>query len=165
MQNHAARRIQFHYRDRSLKTIQQKISYYRYGFSLEFQLISITDTDFGLKKRINSVIISATTVFSAYVSGGPIFWPVQRFASTCWRGGVKLSTNAVFLMYCQRVLLFRGGWPGPAQMLRKCKNMGHYRSSKWHYRQRKIIFELIMHFIADTDTDEYSFGYNFPYQM
>ena len=26
--------------------------------------------------------------------------------------------------------------------------------SKWHYRQRKIIFELIMHFIADTDTDE-----------
>ena len=29
-----------------------------------------------------------------------------------------------------------------------------YRPSKWHYRQRKIIFELIMHFIADTDTDE-----------
>ena len=30
----------------------------------------------------------------------------------------------------------------------------NYRSSKWHYRQRKIIFELIMHFIADADTDE-----------
>ena len=30
----------------------------------------------------------------------------------------------------------------------------HYRSSKWHYRQRKMIFELIMHFIADTDTDK-----------
>ena len=28
---------------------QQKISHYRYSFSLEFQLISITDTDFGLK--------------------------------------------------------------------------------------------------------------------
>ena len=27
----------------------QKISHYRYRFSLEFQLISITDTDFGLK--------------------------------------------------------------------------------------------------------------------
>ena len=36
-----------------------------------------------------------------------------------------------------------------------------YRSSKWHYRQRKIIFELIMHFIADTDTDKYYFGINF----
>ena len=33
-----------------------------------------------------------------------------------------------------------------------------YRSSKWHYRQRKIIFELIMHFIADTDTDIIYFG-------
>ena len=38
----------------------------------------------------------------------------------------------------------------------------YYRSSKWHYRQRKNIFELIMHFIADTDADEYSFGNNFP---
>ena len=28
-----------------------------------------------------------------------------------------------------------------------------HRSSKWHYRQRKHIFELIMHFTADTDTD------------
>ena len=28
-----------------------------------------------------------------------------------------------------------------------------YRSSKWHYRQRKYILELLMHFIADTDTD------------
>ena len=36
-----------------------------------------------------------------------------------------------------------------------------YRSSKWHYRQRKIIFELIMHIIADTDTDENYFGINF----
>ena len=36
-----------------------------------------------------------------------------------------------------------------------------YRSSKWHYRQRKIIFELILHFIADTDTDEYYSGINF----
>ena len=37
-----------------------------------------------------------------------------------------------------------------------------YRSSKWHCRQRKIIFELIMHFVADTDTDENSFGIYFP---
>ena len=38
---------------------------------------------------------------------------------------------------------------------RECKTWGGaYRSSKWHYRQRKIFFELIMHFIADTDTDE-----------
>ena len=36
-----------------------------------------------------------------------------------------------------------------------------YRSSKWHHRQRKIIFELFMHFIADTDTDENYFEINF----
>ena len=36
-----------------------------------------------------------------------------------------------------------------------------YRSSKWHYRQRKIILELIMHFIADTDTDPNDFRINF----
>ena len=39
-----------------------------------------------------------------------------------------------------------------------CPRGRTYRSSKWHYRQRKIIFELIMHFIADTDTDENDFG-------
>ena len=38
---------------------------------------------------------------------------------------------------------------------------GAYRSSKWHYRQRRIIFELFMHFIADTDTDENYFEINF----
>ena len=37
----------------------------------------------------------------------------------------------------------------------------HDRSSKWHYRQRKIIFELIVLFIADTDTDENYLGINF----
>ena len=26
-----------------------------------------------------------------------------------------------------------------------------YQSSKWHYRQRNSIFELVMQFIADTD--------------
>ena len=26
------------------------------------------------------------------------------------------------------------------------RSFGNYRSSKWHYRQRKIVFELIMHF-------------------
>ena len=31
---------------------QQKISYYRYRFSLKFQLISITDGDFGLKTNL-----------------------------------------------------------------------------------------------------------------
>ena len=38
-----------------------------------------------------------------------------------------------------------------------------YRSSKWHYRQRKIIFALFKRFIADTDTDadEMFFGINF----
>ena len=48
IQNRAARRINFHYRKRSLE-FQQKISRYRYRFSLEFQLIYITDTDFRLK--------------------------------------------------------------------------------------------------------------------
>ena len=41
------------------------------------------------------------------------------------------------------------------------KQPSGYRSSKWHYRQRKIILELIMHFIADTDTDENYSGINF----
>ena len=36
-----------------------------------------------------------------------------------------------------------------------------YRSSKWHCRHSKIISGLIMHFIADTDTDEICFGINF----
>ena len=36
-----------------------------------------------------------------------------------------------------------------------------YRSSKWHYRQIKVIFELIMCFIADTDTDKNYFGIHF----
>ena len=36
-----------------------------------------------------------------------------------------------------------------------------YHSSKWHYRQSKIIFELILLFIADTDTDENKFGIHF----
>ena len=40
-------------------------------------------------------------------------------------------------------------------------NSWEYRSSKWHYRQRKIIFELIMHFVADTDAAENYFGVNF----
>ena len=40
-----------------------------------------------------------------------------------------------------------------------------YRSSKWHYRQREIICGLIMHFIADTDTDENCFGINLSLQM
>ena len=34
-------------------------------------------------------------------------------------------------------------------------------SSKSHYRQRKIILELITRFIADADTDEIYFGINF----
>ena len=32
---------------------------------------------------------------------------------------------------------------------------------EWHYTQRKIILELIMHFIADTDTDENYSGIHF----
>ena len=48
IQNRAARRINSHYRDRSVG-ISAQISHYRYRFSLEFQLISITDTEFGLK--------------------------------------------------------------------------------------------------------------------
>ena len=40
-----------------------------------------------------------------------------------------------------------------------------YRSSKWHYRQIKMIFKLIMHFIADTDADENYFGIDFSEQM
>ena len=42
---------------------------------------------------------------------------------------------------------------------------GTYRSSKWHYRQRKSIFELIMHFIADTDADENDVGIRFRLQI
>ena len=48
IQNHAATGTSFHYRDRSLGISAEK-SHYRYRFSLEFQLIAITDTDFGLK--------------------------------------------------------------------------------------------------------------------
>ena len=48
IQNRAARRINFHYRNRSVE-ISAETFHYRYRFSLEFQLISITDTDFGLK--------------------------------------------------------------------------------------------------------------------
>ena len=35
------------------------------------------------------------------------------------------------------------------------------RSSKWHYRQRNNSFEWIMHFIADTDTEESDLEINF----
>ena len=44
IQNRAARRI-----ETDLWKCQQKISHYRYRFSLEVQLISITDTDLGSK--------------------------------------------------------------------------------------------------------------------
>ena len=37
--------------------------------------------------------------------------------------------------------------------------------STWHYRQRTIIFELIMHCIEDTDTDNNYFGNHFSLQM
>ena len=44
-----------------------------------------------------------------------------------------------------------------------CHNRGGdarpYHLSKWHYRQRKFIFELVMHFIADTDTDDNCFDF------
>ena len=33
-----------------------------------------------------------------------------------------------------------------------------YRASKWHYRHRKMIFEVIWHCVADTDTDKTYFG-------
>ena len=48
IQNRAARRIHA-ITETGLWEFQQKISHYRYRFSLEFQLISITDTDLGLK--------------------------------------------------------------------------------------------------------------------
>ena len=35
------------------------------------------------------------------------------------------------------------------------------RPSRWHYRQIKNIFELIMHVIADADTDKNYFGFHF----
>ena len=50
IQNRAARRINFHYRDRSVE-FEQKISQYRYRLSLESQLISIADTDSGLETK------------------------------------------------------------------------------------------------------------------
>ena len=44
---------------------------------------------------------------------------------------------------------------GPARKVtERIKGGGGYRSSKWHDRQRQFIFEFIMHFIADTDTDK-----------
>ena len=48
MQNRAARRINS-VTETDLWRYQQKISHYRYRSSLEFELISITDTDFGLE--------------------------------------------------------------------------------------------------------------------
>ena len=48
IQNCAARGVNFHYRDRSVE-ISAEISYYRCRFSLEFHLIFIMDTDFGLE--------------------------------------------------------------------------------------------------------------------
>ena len=48
IQNRTARRINS-IAETDLWEFQQKISHYRHRFSLEFQLISITDTDFGLK--------------------------------------------------------------------------------------------------------------------
>ena len=36
-----------------------------------------------------------------------------------------------------------------------------YRSSKWHYRERKFICGVMKHFIADTDADETCFGIHF----
>ena len=38
-------------------------------------------------------------------------------------------------------------------------------ASRWHCRQRKIIFDLFVHFIADTDTDENCFEINFSWQI
>ena len=50
----------------------------------------------------------------------------------------------------------------PLRPGRMKNNTTYYRSSKWHYRQRKLILELItMLFIADTDTDKNYFGINF----
>ena len=28
----------------------------------------------------------------------------------------------------------------------------NYRASTWHYRQRKLYFKIVWHFVADTDT-------------
>ena len=64
--NRAARRINFHYRSVGMLA---EIPHCRHRFCLEFQFISITDTDFVLKMNI-CVIISATTVGLAPNSGG-----------------------------------------------------------------------------------------------
>ena len=40
-----------------------------------------------------------------------------------------------------------------------------YRSSKWHYRQRTNIFELILHLVADTETDDNYLGITFSLQI
>ena len=42
MQNRAARRLNFHYRKRSVGMLEDNL---RHRFSLEVQLVSITDTD------------------------------------------------------------------------------------------------------------------------
>ena len=61
--NRSARRVNMDITitETDLREFQQNISHYRCRFSLEFQLISITDADFGLKMEICSVIMSATT--------------------------------------------------------------------------------------------------------
>ena len=48
-----------------LRKCLQKVSHYRCRFFLVFYLVSIADTDFGLK-RVNSVIISATTAVTNF---------------------------------------------------------------------------------------------------
>ena len=56
--------------------------------------------------------------------------------------------------------------PDPATGPKQAKNrqkydLGTYRSSEWRYRQRHIILELIMRFIADTDTGKIYVGVKF----
>ena len=59
IQNRVARRINFHSTDRSVGMLAENLPLQIQILFLEFQEISITDTDLGLK-RINSVIILAT---------------------------------------------------------------------------------------------------------
>ena len=71
IQNRAARRTNFHCRDRSVDS-WQRISHYRYRFSLEFQLITIADTDFRPKTNefSNNFGYDSTPAFG----GPPCTW-------------------------------------------------------------------------------------------
>ena len=73
------------------------------------------------------------------------------------QGDCKFRKNTV----CYSLVHGVGRGFRSARQLQRPERWTLIRASKWHYRQRKISFELIMHFIANTDTDRNIFELNF----